>query len=134
MDSHILFNLVYFLGCISAIVCIIVAFKGYTQNRKLVKKAMETDQQINRMLEHYFRDSEKAFFKLQDEVKSLTSVDLNNMMDKIVNHLHEIQTNVKDLNLRVSIAEVRLEERRPQTIIPVASAPAKRGRKPKQLS
>ena len=134
MILTILSHLVFLLGMLAALVCIGVAFKMYSQIKKLIKKAIQTDEQINRMLEHYFRDSEKAFFKLQEEVKGLTSIDMQRKMDAIVTLLHDIQSNVKDLSLRVSIAEVRLEERRPQINLPALPAPAKRGRKPKQLT
>lgn len=133
MITMVLSNLVFIIGMFAALFCIYVSFRSYKDAKKLMAKAAQTDQEIKRLIEHALRDSQNAFFGLQSEVKN-TGAFTESRVERIVTLLQDIQCQVKDLNLRVSIAEVRLEERKPQTFLPALPAPAKRGRKPKQLT
>ena len=133
MSMQLLSNLVFILGMIAALSYIFISFKGYKDARKLMMKASQTDDEIKRLIEHALRDSQNAFFGLQNEVRGNVHHS-EAKLEKIVTLLQDIQCQVKDLSLRVSIAEVRLEERRPQTFLPAPPPPAKRGRKPKQLT
>ncbi len=64
--------------------------------------------------------------KIIERLGKTGEIQLNIIMTK----LQSIEENVKDLNVRVSIVEVRLEERKPQLLLP-SPMPVKRGRKPK---
>jgi hypothetical protein len=106
MLIEILMHGVFVLGMLAALVCIFLSFKGYKQNRKLINQELESKHQVSKLLENH---------------------------EKILEKLNIIELCVKDLNVRVTIAEVRLEERKPQTVVATAPPPAKRGRKPKLL-
>lgn len=133
MLTQILSSLVFILGMVGALSCIIFSFKSYKHTRKLMQQALQGHDHTQRLIEHALKDSQSAFFNMQNEVRgSMNHSD--SKLEKIVTLLQDIQCQVRDLNMRVTIAEVRLEERKPQTTLSGLPIPAKRGRKPKQLT
>ena len=72
---------------------------------------------------------------------SMVTPELERKFDEVIfgvreltKHMQTLEHKIGDLNMRVSIAEVRLEERRlqsPQMLLPPQPVPARRGRKPK---
>jgi len=133
MLTQILSSLVFIFGMLGALSCIIFSFKSYKQTRKLMTQAVQGQDHIQRVMEHALKDSQNAFFNMQNEIRGSANHS-DAKLEKIVTLLQDIQCQVRDLNMRVTIAEVRLEERKPQTTLSALPSPAKRGRKPKQLT
>jgi len=118
MNIQILSGCLYLLGMIAAIVCIYVNFKSFQLHKKNLKLIAERISTCDEILIEQMK-------LIQESIEAI-----NTKLEK----LDHIEMCVKDLNVRITIAEVRLEERKPQMILPALPSPAKRGRKPKHLT
>lgn len=116
MLTYILYSVLCCIAMLAAFVCIYVSMKSVQNSKKHlinIDRSFESFKETT--IQEMNRNFDKIFFKLES----------------IENQLRIIDSKTSDLNMRISIAEVRLEERKPQILLPGPSAPAKRGRKPK---
>lgn len=98
--NKLLFLIFYVAGSISFLVCVLVFIQFYRMNRQ---KHVLLEMKIN-------------------------SIQIS--LDGIKQQLNIIESKVGDINVRVSMAEVRLEERKSQHQL-LLPGPSRRGRKPK---
>lgn len=84
-------------------------------------------------IERQFDKIDQRFEKIDERFVRLEQK-LDQRCDALQAQIAHLDLKVTDLSMRVSITEVRLEERRPQTFMSGLPIPAKRGRKPKQLT
>jgi t-SNARE complex subunit (syntaxin) len=90
------------------------------------------DRQFDK-IDQRFEKIDQRFEKIDQRFERLEQK-LDQRFDGLQAQIAHLDLKVTDLSMRVSITEVRLEERKPQTTWSMLPTPAKRGRKPKQLT